>query len=84
MEQTQATYFISIFSILGKLAKIDGVVTADEISVTQGFINSLPIREGEMAFAKKVFREAKDSKYTIEDFAVQFYQINRQRPELRL
>ena len=30
-EQTQATYFISLFSILGKLAKIDGVVTRDEI-----------------------------------------------------
>ena len=84
VEQTQATYFISIFSILGKLAKIDGVVTRDEISVTQGFVNSLPIREGEKKFAKKVFREAKDSRYSIEDFAVQFYQINRQRPELRL
>ena len=84
VEQTQATYFISIFSILGKFAKIDGVVSSDEISVTQGFINSLPIREGEKQFAKKVFREAKDSRYSIEDFAVQFYQMNRQRPELRL
>lgn len=84
VEQTQATYFISIFSILGKLAKIDGVVTRDEISVTQGFIDSLPIKEGEKQFAKKVFREAKDSSYTIEDFAVQFYQTNRQRPDLRL
>jgi DnaJ like chaperone protein len=84
VEQTQAAYFISIFSILGKFAKLDGVVTSDEISVTQGFINSLPMREGEKQFAKKVFREAKDSRYSIEDFAAQFYQINRQRPELRL
>lgn len=82
VEQTQAAYFISIFSILGKFAKIDGVITKDEIAVTQNFINSLPIRNEEKQFAKKVFREAKDSRYTIEDFAVQFYQINRQRPEL--
>jgi DnaJ like chaperone protein len=82
VEQTQAAYFISIFSILGKFAKIDGVITKDEIAVTQNFINSLPIRNEEKQFAKKVFKEAKDSRYTIEDFAVQFYQINRQRPEL--
>lgn len=84
VEQTEASYFISIFSILGKLAKVDGVVTKDEISVTQNFINSLPIRNEEKQFAQKVFREAIDSRYTIEDFAVQYYQINRQRPELLL
>ena len=84
VEQAQAAYFISIFSILGKLSKIDGVITKEEISVTRNFIDSLPIRNEEKQFAKKVFREAKDSRYTIEDFAVQFYQMNKQRPELRL
>ena len=82
VEQTQAAYFITIFSILGKFAKIDGVITKDEIAVTQNFIDSLPIRNEEKQFAKRVFREAKDSRYTIEDFAVQFYQFNRQRPEI--
>ena len=84
VEQAQAAYFISIFSILGKFSKIDGVITKEEITVTQDFINSLPIRNEEKEFAKRVFREAKDSRYTIEDFAVQFYQMNRQRPELCL
>ena len=42
-EQTQATYFVSLFSILGKLSKIDGVVTRDEIAVVQDFINNLRI-----------------------------------------
>ena len=36
-EQAQATYFISLFSILGKMAKIDGVVTRDEMVVVQDF-----------------------------------------------
>lgn len=84
VEQAQAAYFISIFSILGKFSKIDGVITKDEIVVTQNFINSLPIQNEEKEFAKKVFREAKNSRYSIEDFAVQFYQMNKQRPELRL
>ena len=84
VEHAQAAYFISIFSILGKFSKIDGVITKDEISVTQDFINSLPIGNEQKQFAKKVFREAKDSPYTIEDFAIQFYRMNRQRPELCL
>ncbi len=58
-ERTQATYFISLFSILGKLSKIDGVVTRDEIAVVQDFINNLPIAEREKQFARQVFNEAK-------------------------
>ena len=83
-ERTQATYFISLFSILGKLSKIDGVVTRDEIEVVQGFINNLPIAEREKQFARQVFNEAKDSRYTIEDFAAQLYQAARTQPTLLL
>ena len=76
-ERTQAAYFISLFSILGKLSKIDGAVTKDEIAVAQNFINSLPIAENEKQFAKQVFNEAKDSRYSIDDFAIQLYQAAR-------
>ena len=83
-EKTQATYFISLFSILGKLSKIDGVVTKDEIAVVQDFINNLPIAEREKQFARQVFNEAKDSRYSIEDFAMQLYQATRTQPTLLL
>jgi DnaJ like chaperone protein len=83
-EKTQAIYFVSLFSILGKLSKIDGVVTRDEIAVVQDFIQNLPIPEGERQFARQVFNEAKDSQYTIEDFAIQLYQVARTRPTLLL
>ncbi len=46
-EQTQAAYFVSMFSILGKLAKIDGVVTKAEIAVVEDFINQLNMTETE-------------------------------------
>jgi DnaJ like chaperone protein len=74
-ERTQAAYFVSMFSILGKLARIDGVVTRDEIAVVEDFISKLNITEAEKQFARQVFNEAKDSRYSIEDFAMQFYQI---------
>jgi DnaJ like chaperone protein len=84
IEQAQAAYFISIFSILGKLSKIDGVVTKDEIAVVEKFIGNLAIGDREKQFAKQVFMEAKNSAYSIDDFAIQFYRINKQQPSVLL
>ncbi|MBW2487039.1 MAG: TerB family tellurite resistance protein [Deltaproteobacteria bacterium] len=81
-EQTQAAFFISLFSILGKLSKIDGVVTRDEIAVVQDFINGLPIDETEKQFARQIFNQAKDSPYRIDDFAAQLYQVVKDQPPL--
>ncbi len=83
-EETQAAYFISMFSILGKLAKIDGAVTRDEIAVVERFINNLSVGEREKQFARKVFTEAKDSAYSINDFAIQFHSISRGQPAVLL
>ena len=83
-EQAQAAYFISLFSILGKLAKIDGVVSKDEIAVVNNFIEQLKIADGEKQFARQVFNEAKNSSYSIDDFAFQLYQTNKQQPTVLL
>jgi DnaJ like chaperone protein len=83
-ERVQAAYFVSMFSIMGKLAKIDGIVTADEIAVANRFIHSLPISEREKQFARQVFSEAKDSEFSIEDFALQLYQILKGQPSVLL
>ncbi len=83
-EQTQATYFISLFSILGRLSKIDGVVTREEIAVVNGFINNLPMSDREKQFARRIFNEAKNSQYSIEDFAIQLYQAAGAQPALLL
>jgi DnaJ like chaperone protein len=83
-ETAQAACFISLFSILGKLSKIDGVVSSDEIAVTEKFINNLHIADNEKQFAKQVFREAKNSRYTIEDLAIQLYQTTKRQPAVLL
>ena len=79
-EQAQASYFISLFSILGKLSKIDGVISRDEIAVVQNFINGLPMAEAQKEFARRVFREAKDSPHSIEDFAGELYRTAGMQP----
>jgi DnaJ like chaperone protein len=83
-EQNQATYFISLFSILGKLSKIDGVVAREEIAVVDGFIRGLPMADREKQFARQVFNEAKDSRYSIEDFATQLHLAVGNQPALLL
>lgn len=84
MASLNNTYFISLFSILGKLSKIDGVVTKDEIAVVQNFINQLSIDETEKHFARQVFNEAKSSPYLIDDFAIQLHQAVKNQPTLLL
>lgn len=79
-QHSQAACFISMFSILGKLAKIDGVVTKDEIDVVEHFVSSLTMGDREKKFAKQVFNTAKNSRYTIDDFATQFYKISKRQP----
>ncbi len=81
-ERAQAAFFISLFSILGKLSKMDGVVTEDEIAVVQDFIKGLPIDETEKQFARQIFNEAKNSPYLIDDFAIQLYQAVKDQPAL--
>ncbi|MBN1832743.1 MAG: TerB family tellurite resistance protein [Deltaproteobacteria bacterium] len=83
-EKAQATYFISLFSILGQFAKIDGVVSGDEMAVVNNFIDQLKIGDGEKQFARRVFNEAKNSSYSIDDFAFQLYRTNRQQPTILL
>jgi DnaJ like chaperone protein len=83
-EQSQAAYFVSMFSILGKLAKVDGRVTRAEIGFMEEFLGGLDIPEEEKQFAKQVFSEAKRSPYSIEDFARQMYQVNMHQPTILL
>lgn len=84
VEQAQAAYFVSLFSILGKLAKADGVVSKEEIDIVSQFLSTLRLSEEQKQFAKNVFNEAKNSLYSIEDFASQLYRINRNQPTVLL
>lgn len=84
IEQAQAAYFISMFSILGKLAKADGAVNREEITVVDNFIRTLRIPEQEKQFARRIFSEAKDSGYSIVDFAEQLYRMNSRQPTVLL
>jgi len=76
----QAAGFVCILSILAKIAKADGVVTQAELAVVDRFIRSLNISPDEQDFARRVFNEAKNSPYALDDFATQFWRMTQSQP----
>jgi DnaJ like chaperone protein len=84
LEQRQAAYFLTLFSLLGKLAKADGQVTRAEGDMVISFLDRMGVQGEARSFAIRVFNEAKDSPYSAEDLARQFAQITGGRHELRL
>ncbi len=81
-EQRQMSYFIALFSILGKLAKADGKVTREEGDQVVHFLDQMGVRGEPRNLAIRVFNEAKNSPYSAEDFAQQFVQITGPQRDL--
>lgn len=82
-EQVQANYFVALFSMLGKMAKSDGVVSSEEVKAVDDVITyKLKLKNEQRNFAIKIFNEAKDSDYSFDDFAKNFYQINVHNPNM--
>ena len=74
-EQQQAIFFITTFSLLAKLAKVDGVISREEIKLVDQVIKiELKLDDKTRNFAIQVFNVAKTSEYSFEDYANQFYQ----------
>ena len=82
-EERQATFFLALFSILGKLAKADGRVTREQGEAVVSFLDRMGVTGRQRSFAIRVFNEAKDSRYSVEEFARQFAEITRDQPDLR-
>ncbi|MGL1894179.1 MAG: co-chaperone DjlA [Spirochaetaceae bacterium] len=82
-EEIQANYFVALFSMLGKMAKSDGLVTADEVQTVDYIItHNLRLGESQRKFAINVFNESKSSSFTFEDFANNFYRLNSHSPSI--
>lgn len=82
-ERRQATYFVALFSLLGKLAKADGRITREEGDAVVTFLDRLKIAGDERTFAIRIFNEAKNSGFTVEQLAGQFADATASDPQLR-
>jgi len=74
LENKQSIYFTATFSMLGKLAKADGVVTQREVEVVDRVMReNLRLTPQARDLAIRIFNAAKNSDERFEDYALQFY-----------
>ena len=74
-QRKEMTFFLAAFSMLAKIAKIDGKISDAEISVIEDFMDrDLKLDLNSRNAAVNIFRAAKDSAEPFESFARQFYE----------
>jgi DnaJ like chaperone protein len=79
----QKKVFISTFSMIAKLASVDGKVTKDEVQLIEKFMESgLGLEHQRKAFAIQIFNEAKVSKEPFETFAKQYAELLEEKPKM--
>ena len=82
-EESQFTFFIAAFSMLAKLAKVDGRVSEEEIKSIEDFmVKDLNLNLESRRLAMNIFHAATRSQETFHDFANQFYMQFSRQPQL--
>lgn len=83
LEGAQMTFFVAVFSMLAKLARVDGRITTEEITTIERFMEEeLRLSSQSRQMAIRIFQAAKDSNDTFQDYAYQFYLHFRYYPQL--
>jgi DnaJ like chaperone protein len=82
-EEAQFTFFVATFSMLAKLAKVDGRVTREEIDTVEKFmIYDLSLDPISRRVATNIFHAAIESPDNFRDFASQFYSQFQTQPQM--
>ncbi|WP_027360357.1 TerB family tellurite resistance protein [Desulforegula conservatrix] len=81
--EANIAFFVSVFSMLAKMAKSDGAVSQAEIESVESFMkNQLHLDARGRNFAINIFRSALNSPESFDSFARQFYYRFQYDPEL--
>mgnify|MGYP000255787237 CR=1 FL=1 len=81
--QSQMTFFVAAFSMLAKIARVDGRVTDAEIDSIRSFMTrDLNLNAESQKMAEKIFNTALQAPQTFSEFAHQFQRQFHDRPEL--
>jgi DnaJ like chaperone protein len=73
-EESQFTFFVAAFSMLAKLARVDGRVSREEIDAVEKFmVYDLNLNPESRTLATNIFHAAIESPNDFDDFAAQFF-----------
>ncbi len=82
-QNDQTAYFVTTFSLLGKMAQADGVIDERELALVKQLIDKhIGLDQKVKQFALQIFHKAAASSYGFEDLARQFYDIFKTKPEM--
>ena len=74
IQERNAAFFSCVFSMLAKLARADGAISADEIEVVERFMqNDLNLDPQRQKMAKNIFRAARESNKSFAAYAEDFH-----------
>ncbi len=71
-ERVQAAFFTATFSIMGHVAKADGVVSSIEIANTEAIMSRMQLDKSQREAAIRLFNEGKEDSFPLHDVLTQF------------
>ncbi|MDB3993112.1 co-chaperone DjlA [Gammaproteobacteria bacterium] len=71
-ERVQSAFFTATFSIMGYIAKSDGQVSREEISMAEQVIRQMNLNPQQSEIAKNLFNEGKKDNFPFQDILFQF------------
>ena len=81
-ERVQMAFFTATFSIMGAVAKADGKVTKDEISLAEDVMRQMNLNGEMRQAAMRLFIKGKQDDFPLEDVLMQFRQECHRRSNL--
>ena len=64
-ERTQTAFFTATFSVMGHLAKADGLVTRDEIRLASRVMDEMRLSDAHRQLARRLFREGRAADFPV-------------------
>lgn len=84
-ERVQTSFFTATFSVMGHIAKADGVVTRDEIRLAEGIIQQMNLNAEQSAAARALFNEGKSENFDLPQVLQQFkFECHRRANLIRM
>ena len=81
-ELTQAAFFSATFSIMGHIAKADGLVSKDEIAMARQIMDHMRLDAEQKRAAIELFNKGKQADFDLDGVLAQFKQVAHRRTTL--
>lgn len=81
-QDKQNAFIACYFGCLAKMAKADGQVSQDEITLIERIMKELNLDQDQQEWARNIFRKAKGDHFTARDYLSQFSQLIQYDPNI--